>query len=144
MYSLRRGLYSTSWLGSIDNRAARSLSTTDRRSDCCDQRLVLASLQPIGVLLSDALLAARAFQSLRLRALELERLAITLANLPKTSIGPFSEFAITELIKSSTIPIWKPFIRRRSRAFPFLPPPFKIYQQIVRNYLKRQIETTTK
>lgn len=120
-YSLRRGLYSTNRLGSKDRRAARSDSMTDRRSDCCDQRRVLASLEPIGFRLIDALLAATMFHSLRFLTLELLREAITRAILPNTSTGPLSVLAMTELIKSSTMPIWKPFFKRRSRSLPFLP-----------------------
>lgn len=114
MYSIRR-------LGSMERRAALSDSTTDRRRDCCDQRRVLASFDPIGFRLIEALLAATAFQSLRFFTLELLREAITLAILPKTSTGPLSALAITELIKSSTMPIWKPFFKRRSRSLPFFP-----------------------
>ena len=124
MYSFSLGLYSINCSGSMASSAARSDSMTDRRSDCWDQRLLLASLDPIGVARRmEALLATAAFQSLRFFNLELLRVAMTLASLPKTSIGLSDEEpAITELIKSSTIPIWNPFFSRRSRSRPFFPP----------------------
>lgn len=125
VYSLSLGLYSMSWSASMESRAARSDSMTDRRRDCWDQRRLLFSLDPMGVALRmEALLATAAFHSFRFFSLELLLVAITLASLPNTSMGlsVVELDAMTELIKSSTMPIWNPFLSRRSRSLPFFPP----------------------